>query len=126
MQTLIDTNVWIDALAGNLSKDAFLKISVEAQWAGYSAITRLELFGFPGLREVDERKIREILLPFEEVAVSSVIIDKAILIRKKARIKVPDAIIAASALVNGCNLITRNIQDFKSIADLQIVDPFTL
>ena len=62
MRNLIDTNVWIDAIAGNLSKKAFLKISVEAEWAGYSAITRLELFGFPGLTEADEGKIRELFL----------------------------------------------------------------
>jgi len=57
MRNLIDTNVWIGAIAGNLSKKAFLKISVEAEWAGYSAITRLELFGFPGLTEAEEEKI---------------------------------------------------------------------
>lgn len=53
MKNLIDTRVWIDPIAGNLSKKAFLKVTVEAEWAGYSAITRLELFGFPGLTETD-------------------------------------------------------------------------
>jgi predicted nucleic acid-binding protein len=87
MRNLIDTNVWIDAIAGNLSKKAFLKISVKAEWAGYSAITRLELFGFPGLTESDEGKIRELLHAFEEVAVTSGIIDRAIEIRRKAKVK---------------------------------------
>ena len=58
MKNLIDTNVWIDAIAGNLSKKAFLKVTVEAEWAGYSAITRLEPFGFPGLTEEEEGKKR--------------------------------------------------------------------
>ena len=39
MRNMIDTNVWIDGIAGNLSKNAFLKVSVGAEWAGYSAIT---------------------------------------------------------------------------------------
>jgi predicted nucleic acid-binding protein len=124
MRSLIDTNVWIDALAGNLSKKAFLKISVEAEWAGYSTITRLELFGFPGLTEADEGKIRELLQAFEEVPVTSDIIDRAIEIRKKTKVKVPDAIIGASAVVLGCNLITRNVADFKGIEGLKVIDPF--
>jgi len=124
MRNLIDTNVWIDAIAGNLSKKAFLKISVEAEWAGYSAITRLELFGFPGLTEADEGKIRELLHAFEEVAVTSGIIDRAIEIRKKTKVKVPDAIIGASAVVLGCSLITRNVADFKPIDGLKVINPY--
>jgi predicted nucleic acid-binding protein len=124
MRNMIDTNVWIDGIAGNLSKNAFLKVSVEAEWAGYSAITRLELFGFPGLTEAEERKIRELLQAFEEVPVTSEIIDRAIQIRKIAKVKVPDAIIGASALVLGCNLVTRNVSDFKSIDGLKVIDPF--
>jgi hypothetical protein len=126
MRHLIDTNVWIDALSGKLNAPAFLKITVQASWAGYSAITRLELFGFPGLKDEEELKIIELLKPFTEIAVDSRIIDKAIRIRKDIRIKVPDAIIAATALENDCSLITRNVEDFRGIAGLDIIDPFTV
>jgi len=126
MRNLIDTNVWIDALSGRLSSAAFLKISVQADWAGYSAITRLELFGLPGLKDEEETKISEILKPFVEIAVDSQIIDRAILIRKTKRIKVPDAIIAATALERSCSLITRNIDDFKGILDLVVIDPYAV
>jgi len=126
MRNLIDTNVWIDALAGRLSPAAFFKISVQADWAGYSAITRIELFGLPGLKDEEETKISEILKPFVEIAVESAIIDRAIGVRKARRIKVPDAIIAATALVRGCSLITRNTEDFKGISDLVVIDPYTL
>jgi len=124
MRNLIDTNVWIDALSGRLSSAAFLKISVQADWAGYSAITRLELFGLPGLKGEEESKICEILKPFVEIAVDSAIIDRAIGVRRARRIKVPDAIIAATALERSCSLITRNIEDFKGITDLVIIDPY--
>ena len=124
MRNLIDTNVWIDAIAGNLSKKAFLKVSVEAEWAGYSAITRLELFGFPGLTKDEEAKIADLLEAFEEVAVNSSIIDRAIQIRRRTKMKVPDAIIGASALVLDCHLITRNVSDFKGIDGLKVIDPF--
>ena len=38
--------------------------------------------------------------------------------------KVPDAIIGASALVLDCHLITRNVSDFKGIDGLKVIDPF--
>jgi predicted nucleic acid-binding protein len=98
----------------------------KADWAGYSAITRLELFGLPGLKDEEETKISEILNPFVEIAVDSQIIDGAILIRKTKRIKVPDAIIAATALERSSSLITRNIEDFKGIPDLVLIDPYTI
>jgi len=123
MRNVIDTNVWIDALSGKLSAAGFLKIIVQASWAGYSAITRLELFGLPGLEDEEERKITELLNPFPEITVDSRIIDRAIRVRKAKRIKVPDAIIAATALERECSLITRNIEDFKGIAGLVVIDP---
>jgi hypothetical protein len=66
MRNLLDTNVWIDALSGKLAAPAFLKIAVQSSWTGYSAITRLELFGFPGLVEEEELKITALLQPFAE------------------------------------------------------------
>lgn len=47
-------------------------------------------------------------------------------IRKNYNIKLPDAIIAATALIYGLILITRNTSDFKSIEGLEIIDPFVL
>jgi hypothetical protein len=124
MKYLIDTNVWIDAMAGRLSAESFFLISVEVEWAGYSAITRLELFGFPGIKISEESKIKNLLKPFEEVAVTSDIIDKAIKIRKKSKVKVPDAIIAGTAMACRCCLVTRNIDDFKKIQGLELINPF--
>ncbi len=51
---------------------------------------------------------------------------KAIDIRKNFRVKLPDAIIAATAVVHGFALITRNSADFEKIKGLQVIDPYTL
>jgi predicted nucleic acid-binding protein len=77
----------------------------------------------PGLEDEEEHKIVELLKPFPEIPVDSKTIDRAILVRKSKRIKVPDAIIAATALEKECSLITRNIEDFKGIAGLDVIDP---
>jgi predicted nucleic acid-binding protein len=45
-------------------------------------------------------------------------------IRKNHRIKLPDAIIAATAAVYQLSLITRNSKDFENISDLIIINPY--
>ena len=40
-------------------------------------------------------------------------------------IKLPDAIIAATALVYDLTLISRNVSDFKNIEGLKVLNPFT-
>lgn len=49
---------------------------------------------------------------------------KAIEIRRNFRLKLPDAIIAATAAVNNYTLISRNISDFSKVSELKLVDPF--
>jgi predicted nucleic acid-binding protein len=52
---------------------------------------------------------------------------KAIEIRRKYRkLKLGDAIIAATAIVHQLILITNNTRDFINIKDLKIIDPHTL
>ena len=45
-------------------------------------------------------------------------------IRKKQKIKLPDAIIAATALVYELSLVSRNVSDFKNIDGLQLINPW--
>jgi predicted nucleic acid-binding protein len=47
-------------------------------------------------------------------------------IRKQYNLKIPDAIIAATALINNLTLITRNTKDFEKVEGLIIIDPFSL
>lgn len=51
------------------------------------------------------------------------IVAKTIKLRKEYKIKLPDAIIAATALENSLTLITRNIKDFKDINGLKVINP---
>ena len=44
---------------------------------------------------------------------------ETIRIRRHLKIKLPDAIIAATCLINNCCLITNNIKDFSKIEGLQ-------
>lgn len=52
--------------------------------------------------------------------------DKTVEIRRTCAIKLPDAIIAATALVNDLTLINQNIKDFRKLQDLNLVNLFDL
>jgi predicted nucleic acid-binding protein len=128
MRWLLDTNVVIDTFAG---RPEAIKIVTSArasdlEWIGYSAITRLEVLGFPGLAAVDKAGLGRLLAQFSEAEISAAIIERAIEIRRSLRIKVPDAIIVATALVYGASLVTRNVRDFAGVPDLTVVDPVSL
>jgi predicted nucleic acid-binding protein len=53
-------------------------------------------------------------------------VSRTIEIRKAYRIKLPDAIIAATALVNDYTLVSRNLGDFEKIEGLTVIDPHSL
>jgi len=52
------------------------------------------------------------------------IVDKTIEIRKSIKITLPDAIIAATALVYDFKLLSRNSKDFKNIPALKLQNPW--
>ena len=66
----------------------------------------------------------ELLDAFEEISIDQEVKSVAISIRRAYKLKIPDAIIAATALHLGIPLITRNVKDFRNIPDLELVNPF--
>jgi hypothetical protein len=121
---LLDTNILIEGAGNTAPAVAALQQAVVSDWVGYSAITRLELFGYPDLTSDEETVLDILTKQLEEVAVTSSVIDRAIQIRKSRRIKVPDAIIAATALEMDAILMTRNEGDFKAVDGLTIINPW--
>ncbi|MGP8198732.1 MAG: type II toxin-antitoxin system VapC family toxin [Limisphaerales bacterium] len=125
MRWLLDSNVVIDALAGlphgvRVLQEARKRSEISVV---YSAITRIEVLGFPNLSEKEEEAIRRLLNEFEEIAVSNAVIERAIQIRKLVRIKIPDALIAASADTAQAVVITRNTGDFQRVPGLTVLHP---
>jgi hypothetical protein len=89
----------------------------------YSAITRIEVLGFPNLSDQEEAAVRRLLNEFEEVPVSNAVVERTIQIRKLVRIKIPDALIAASADTAQAVVVTRNTSDFQRVPGLAVIHP---
>lgn len=122
---LLDTNIFIyyfngEALLEPLFEDIFSGRAI----AAYSPITWVELLCYPALTEAEADQIRSSLKSLKRVDLTESVLDTAAQIRRSARITLPDAIIAASALETASQLVTRNIADFARVESLTVLNPF--
>ncbi len=69
-------------------------------------------------------KIKALPDDMKKIVINDKIEDLTISIRAQKKIKVPDAIIAATAVDSSAILVTRNTKDFKGIGNLKVLDPF--
>ena len=125
-QYLIDTNAAIDYLGKNLPVSAmsFMNRVIDTM-PNVSIITKIELLGFNASDEHYQTLIN-FITDIIVLDLADSVVDASIDIRKKYKTKLPDAIIAATALVYDLVLITRNIKDFQNIATLKTIDPHSL
>lgn len=104
---LFDTNILIDYLNGiEQAKAELERYSDKA----ISLITWMEVL--VGATPETESIIRGFLNSFQSLPIDEQVSDLAVAIRKKHRIKLPDAIVWATAQVNGRILVTRNTKNF--------------
>jgi predicted nucleic acid-binding protein len=121
---LIDTNVVIDYLENKLPEHSLTLIDdLNIQ---ISIISRMELLAWPKASESQLAILTGFINASNVLSLSEDIILKTIDIRKDYRVKLPDAIIAATAIINDFSLFTRNITDFKKINGLTIIDPYSI
>ena len=117
---LIDTNIIIYLTQGKLKLNDFAK---EGGCLYISSISYIEALGYPFENQSDERGVTDYCEKFKRIFLTKEIEKQTILIRKSNKIKLPDAIIAATAMVNNLTLVTNNIDDFKNIEGLKILNP---
>ena len=113
---LVDTDVLVDHLRSRH------RLPIATGFA-YSVISRFELFAG---RASDEDVVNDLLGPHLEIPVDRAIAEHAGRLRRDVRLEVPDALIAASALMRGFQLVTRNRRDFERVRELRIRDPSSL
>ena len=121
-KVLLDSNIIVYLSKNELDID---KVFDDKKRYFISIITYMETLGFNFQASDEKDFVRKILSLFELVYIDKKIAEKVIEIRQNKRIKLPDAIIAATAIIKRCDLITRNTHDFKGIDNkLNVVNPF--
>ena len=91
-----------------------------------SVITEIELLSWQKISPEQSKTISLFLSNFGKVDLNEEIKEITINIRKSTGLKIPDAIIAASALALDLPLLTNKLKDFQKVDFLKILDPMNL
>ncbi len=108
VNAVVDTNILIDYLNGSSKAKHELELF---ETVYISLVSWMEIL--VGAQEAEEEsKIREFLRRFTVQPVDEGVAERAVEIRRKNKIRLPDAIIWATAQQLGLLLVTRNTRDF--------------
>ena len=118
---LIDTNIAIGYIGNCLNVQTMDKLdSIFNNQYHLSAINKIEMLGYPDLNKNEEEKFKLLINNSIIHPIDDKTIEMTINIRKRNRIKLPDAIIAATCLINGLGILTLNTKDFENIEGLKV------
>ena len=87
-----------------------------------SVITVMEFLGYGGFGEKERHIASQLISLANVIYIDEEIVREVVSIRTRCKIKLPDAIIAATAKVRELRLITRNADDFKAV--VAVNNPF--
>ncbi len=109
MKAVFDTNILVDYLNGiEEAKSELNRYRTKL----VSVITQIEILVGVG-NEREESAVRAFLSTFQIKELTAGIAEEAVKVRRDTRMKVPDAIVCATAREEGCLVVTRNKRDFK-------------
>jgi predicted nucleic acid-binding protein len=121
---LADTNTIIDYLENKLPVSSIALLdSIAIQ---LSVISRIEILAWQKASDEQLKILNEFIAASIVFNLDESIIVKSIEIRKNYKLKLPDAIIAATAVTNNLKLLTRNTKDFEKVIDLEAIDPYRM
>lgn len=108
LRLLLDTNVILGVLKGSQHPAIVERLSdAQSDECAYSANTRIELLGFPGMTGDEDAAVRDLLGNLAYLPVTRQIEDEAIAIRRgPKKVKLPDALILATTHAHSLRLVT--------------------
>ena len=118
---LLDTNIIIYLAQPGGEK---LQAQVSAMSPDASLVSRVESLGFHRITAAERERLDKLFSWVEVLPVNDAVAEGAILLRQSRNMKLGDALIAATALLYELPLMTRNVDDFKHVSGLKLVNPF--
>ena len=118
---LLDTNIIIYACQPD---GAWLDPWTAHPDAAIASVTHIEALGYAGISPEEEASILGFIHASPVYPLDDEVIEQAIRLRQQKKMKLGDAIIAATAIAYNIPLVTRNEDDFKHISGLDLRNPF--
>lgn len=114
---LVDSNLLVYLSKGELSGGDLSKRRV-----AYSSVTKIETLGQPELPVRESDILEQLFGLYEHLPITQDVVEKAIQLKQRRKLKLGDALIAATAMVHNLELWT-NDHDFKKIPELKLCYP---
>lgn len=124
---LIDSNVIIGYLDNKIPPFGMQFLhKIFDRIPNISVINKIEVLRFNSFDKKTEQILVEFVNECSIYLLNDQVIDLTISICKVNRIKLPDAIIAATAIYADLILLTRNTTDFRAITNLETYNPWEI
>ncbi len=124
LKFILDSNAVIDFLGAKYPAEGMNLINTAVDdIPNISIISKIEVLSYKA-SEIEYELLLNFCKDALVIELNDEVVNKTIDLRIQYKLKTPDAIIAATALVYNMILITRNISDFGKVQDLTIINPF--
>ena len=123
---IVDTDIFIDHLRGYAPAKGYMQQFEDGQLDGIvSTVTVLELYAGKRMSNPDEvDTVEQLISLFEEVSIEPEIGRKAGELIRKYGGAIPDAIIAATAVIKNAVVVTRNTKHYAHISEVNVEKPY--
>jgi predicted nucleic acid-binding protein len=119
---LIDSNIVIYA---SKPENADLRRFLDQISRSFSVVSYIESLGYHRLSESERQNLLRIFRRSQMLPLSHTVAQQAIRLRQTRRMGLGDTIIAATAIIHGLTLVTHNVEDFRWIGGLELLDPLS-
>ena len=121
---LIDTNILIYHTKGSQITADFIGNVIAQQAFNISILTKNEFLGWDKHSPDGFEKCKKLIELANVFPLDEDIANKAIELKRKGNIKLADAIMAATTIIHNLRLVTKNVDDFRNIEGLEVINPF--
>jgi predicted nucleic acid-binding protein len=118
---ILDSNIIIYAAK---PEHAELRRLIAERAPAVSAVSYVEVLGFHRLTEAERRHFTEFFAASTILPLAQPVLDEAVALRQVRKMSLGDSLVAATALVHGKVLVTRNAKDFEWVSGLRMLNPF--
>lgn len=88
-----------------------------------SAVSVVKVLGYHKLSVAERAHFEAFFAAAEVLPLSDAMVARAVILRQARKMSLGDALVAATALVFGRELLTRNVKDFADVSGLAVTDP---